>query len=183
MPSSDLPEKEGERVREKEREGALRANWEFSSQLWVIIFSSAWCWNYFCRLMVSALPPNEGWRYHIEWRKVEKDGWGEGRRLYCLCSCLFSFNHILRPLCKSCFCAFIVHVQFWVGLFQFSDSSFLICHNLFLFVCFFLFFSFLSSIPFPPAYLDDEEDEDPFGDYVISKSHLTVASPRILCPL
>ncbi|KAL3045158.1 hypothetical protein OYC64_013421 [Pagothenia borchgrevinki] len=32
------------------------------------------------------------------------------------------------------------------------------------------------------AYLDDEEDEDPFGDYVISKSHLTLASLRLLGP-
>ncbi|XP_075897652.1 teneurin-2-like, partial [Nelusetta ayraudi] len=31
------------------------------------------------------------------------------------------------------------------------------------------------------AYLDDEEDEDPFGDYVISKSHLIVSS-RLLGP-
>lgn len=45
---------------------------------------------------------------------------------------------------------------------------------LFVFLCFF----FLSPIPPYPAYLDDEEDEDPFGDYVISKSHLNVASVR-----
>lgn len=65
----------------------------------------------------------------------------------------------------------------------------LICHN----PCFvlFLFSSLLffpTQIPPPPspspsfaAYLDDEEDEDPFGDYVISKSHLIVSS-RLLGP-
>ncbi|KAJ4945447.1 hypothetical protein JOQ06_023132 [Pogonophryne albipinna] len=34
----------------------------------------------------------------------------------------------------------------------------------------------------PQAYVDDEEDEDPFGDYVISKSRLTLASLRLLGP-
>lgn len=63
----------------------------------------------------------------------------------------------------------------------------LICHN----PCFVLFlFFFFSPLLFSPtqipprpfaAYLDDEEDEDPFGDYVISKSHLIVSS-RLLGP-
>ena len=57
--------------------------------------------------------------------------------------------------------------------------SLLILYLCLFFSCFFL--SFLS-IPPPSAYLDDEEDEDPFGDYVISKSHLTLASLRLLGP-
>lgn len=36
-----------------------------------------------------------------------------------------------------------------------------------------VFFFFPLATPSLPAYLDDEEDEDPFGDYVISKSLLT----------
>lgn len=65
----------------------------------------------------------------------------------------------------------------------------LICHC----PCFVLFLILFSpslfspnQIPPPPspsppfaAYLDDEEDEDPFGDYVISKSHLIVSSPLL----
>ena len=67
--------------------------------------------------------------------------------------------------------------QFQFCLFLFSNS----CFPSWFVIIFFCFFSpafFLSSIPSPPAYLDDEEDEDPFGDYVISKSHLTVVSHR-----
>ena len=43
----------------------------------------------------------------------------------------------------------------------------LICHNHFVFFPFVFFLS--STQQSHLAYLDDEDDEDPFGDYVISK--------------
>ena len=54
--------------------------------------------------------------------------------------------------------------------------SFFISHNLLVFLPLFSHLFFLSSISSPPAYLDDDEDEDPFGDYVISKLLMTIAS-------
>ncbi len=153
----------------------------------MIIFSSAWCWNYFCTLMVSALLPNEGWRYQIESNNEGKrGGWWEGRRPLSLCFCFFltisCIHFVWVLLLLKHFCALLVHFLFCFGLFWLSNSCFLSWFVITFFVSFSLAFFFLSSIPSPPAYLDDEEDEDPFGDYVISKSRLTAASLRLLGP-
>lgn len=78
------------------------------------------------------------------------------------------------PLCQTnalCFLSFI--------LFLFSSLCLYFCSSYVSFFSVFYspFFTLPPPLPLPlapPAYLDDEEDEDPFGDYALSKSRVAV---------
>lgn len=120
-------------------------------------------------------------------KESKHDSSGNKKRLCSLCLCSFCFHH--HPPCP--FYEFAFGSSIHCVCFDLEPTlPILICHN----PCFVLplFFFLPSSLfptqipppsPSPPfaAYLDDEEDEDPFGDYVISKSHLIVSS-RLLGP-
>lgn len=134
----------------RKREGARRANWELSSQLWVIIFSSAWCWNDFCSLMVSTRLLMKTGGFKIESENEGKSWMIGGRKAaFILFLCCHISLCVIFYLSQSISGLLLgVITVFFVSVLQLM-VPFLIHHNHFLFVCFFLFscFFFPSSIP------------------------------------
>lgn len=143
--------------------------------------------------LYSPTLPQDSWAVAADWRKRERKKHRVKSRLVSqlwavVCSvCVLLFVVSSPALCflvkadgvevsDVCDLFFIPFNRFAYALMSvFSLCLFSTSHFWFVITFFSLLFLLFFLLPRPPVYLDDEEDEDPFGDYVISKSCLTVA--------